>query len=260
MDRKSSAILEQTGNYSVAEAVELHLHKLGIEGARQHDPNTGEAGLGSYASFTPQQLRNFNKSGGALAGPAAAIEEVLQTVREAGGEQLIERLKELDANMAAVECPQPEIGRLIDSFYVPFLLSALELSDEEFDAEYPGEKRVTAAQRKVLAEIIERHSLECPRCLLKASSDWEWDAYIYGMAEKNSVENDSRVRIEMRTASVYTHANGIVEKGTEKHNSKVQALDQAFECASEKHLNEIVEKETEVCDFRGRAYEHTASG
>ena len=208
--RARNSTLEQAGHLSAAREVEQHVHELGSAGARQLDTHTGEEFFGSQTRMTLQQLylnhqceREMATSKGLIAareneqspttvdGRRPEVEDMLQTLLQSGGEQLVNRLKETDAELAAAECTQPEIGRLIESYYVPLLQSALELSDEEFNAEYPGEGQVTAAERAELAKAIDRHSLKCRRCRLKASSDWEWDEHVDKIADENFVKKNS---------------------------------------------------------------------
>jgi hypothetical protein len=113
-------------------------------------------------------------------GSQTDIEGMLKRVLTAGGNQIIERLKEYDKQIAAEHCPQPEIGKWVKAHYVPLLLSALELDDEEFDAEYPGANCVSSEDRAALAETIKAHAEDCPRCSLKIASDNEWDEYVNG--------------------------------------------------------------------------------
>ncbi|HEX8474628.1 MAG TPA: hypothetical protein VF666_11385 [Pyrinomonadaceae bacterium] len=106
------------------------------------------------------------------------IQRVLENILAHDGGEVVEQLKEQEAKIAAAECDQPEIGRLIDALYVPLLLSILELSDEQFAAEYPGGSPVSLEQRSALAEAILSHQGGCPRCSLKFSSDMQWEEHV----------------------------------------------------------------------------------
>lgn len=160
--------------------------------------------FGGLASTTPQRLeidrrrerspaaanvrettRAAEPNGPGADGAQAEVKRMAQAVLKAGGEEIVGRLKEADAQAAAEKCTRPEIGGLIEAYYVPLLLSALELSDKEFEAEYPGEGRVTAAQRAALAEAIDAHAYDCPRCLIKASGDWEWYHHVHEVSARN---------------------------------------------------------------------------
>lgn len=179
MSHNSGALLEQSGNFNVLGEMDSRLPTRG-QGER---PVVAAAGNGQAAAPAMEE------------GPTPAdgtrpeVEGMLQTILNDGGEQIVERLKAMDAEAAAAECTQPEIGRLIENYYVPLLMSALELDDEEFNAEYPGERQATAAQRAELAEVLEEHWRGCPRCLPKASGDWEWDKHVNEVADKKSIEN-----------------------------------------------------------------------
>lgn len=106
------------------------------------------------------------------------VEGMLEKVLDAGDREIVERLKEMDSKIEKAACTGAEVGALIEAYYVPLLLSALALSDEEFDAEYPGEGRVTPEERGELIDAILGHVQDCPRCELKYLSDMEWDAYL----------------------------------------------------------------------------------
>lgn len=109
------------------------------------------------------------------------VENMLEKILAVGGSQIVDRLKEYAAKIEAADCTQHEIGSWVNAHYVPLLLSALALDDEDFDAEYPGERSVSAEEREALAEAIQAHAGDCPRCALKVASDNEWDEYVNGV-------------------------------------------------------------------------------
>ncbi|MET0623907.1 MAG: hypothetical protein ABW250_13060 [Pyrinomonadaceae bacterium] len=213
MSRNPGAVLKMAGKSSVVRDVNSLRRNLGGEVTRQRHSAVGEGTSGSRAPVTPEQQGIRGQSEKPLAtgneqavarvkqnklapadGTRPDIEGMQQAILKAGGTQIVERLEAMDAETAAAKCTQPEeIGRLIESSYVPLLLTALEeLSDEEFASEYPNERQATAAQRTELAKVIKSHSLECPRCRLKAMSDWEWEKHVNGIADKKFVESKSR--------------------------------------------------------------------
>ncbi|HEV2765786.1 MAG TPA: hypothetical protein VGV38_22565, partial [Pyrinomonadaceae bacterium] len=240
-----------------AGALVEHIHGLGREGTWQGDSDAGGEAFGGYKRFKPGELElEYNSrrekalamGNGQAAAPAAEkdvtaadgtrpeVEGMQQVLLEAGGKQIVELLEAMYAEMAAVECTQPGIGRLIENYYVPLMLSVLELDDKEFAAEYPDERQMTPALRAWLAELIERHSLECRRCLLKASSDYAWDEYFNGIVEKKTDENESRILLHKRTSDEYS--NETIEEET----------------------GEIGEMETEENSPRVLAHKHTTFG
>ena len=127
-------------------------------------------------------------------GAQSEVERMLKKVLDADGGEIAEWLKEQEAEIAAATCTEPEIGGIIEAFYIPLLLSTLALDDEEFNTEYPGERRVSSEQRAEFADAILQHSQDCPRCSLKATSDWRWDEHI----DKLSVRNRNRRRVPIR--------------------------------------------------------------
>ncbi|HEX7314755.1 MAG TPA: hypothetical protein VF297_12590 [Pyrinomonadaceae bacterium] len=162
---------------------------------RRYEPGARQEDFGDYQTATPQQLlldrlRDKRPQGGAQ----SEVNEMLEMVLKAGGSEIVQRMKELDAEIAAEVCSQPEVGEVIEAFYVPLLQSALALSDEEFDAEYPGEGRVDAAQRAELADAIDAHAYDCPRCMLKASSDWEWYHHVEGVPSADAEKHRFQVK------------------------------------------------------------------
>jgi DNA-directed RNA polymerase specialized sigma24 family protein len=188
----------QTGNSQMDEEVMQHVFNSMIERERRGGAETEIEIPGSYVMSTVHQLLIDRLRGKSMAerlqeqeskvetadGAQPEIESMLEKILAVGGKQIVERIQEQESKIAAADCAQPEIGRLIDAHYVPLLLSALALSDEEFDAEYPGESHVSSAQRQALAEAIREHSQDCPRCSIKFSSDIEWDEHVNGVFSK----------------------------------------------------------------------------
>ncbi|HEV7891707.1 MAG TPA: hypothetical protein VGP08_13785 [Pyrinomonadaceae bacterium] len=175
-----------------------------------HDPNAVAEPAVANVMFLPHQLiimrvdERLAAAEGVQAlalveSPAVAVarerpevEGMLKKVVAAGGRQIIDRMKEYDAKIAAVECAGPEnLGRLFKAYYVPVLLSALSLDDEEFDTEYPGESILTSEERGELLDAILGHAEDCRRCGLKYSSDMEWDSYV-----EKARKSQCRVRIK----------------------------------------------------------------
>jgi hypothetical protein len=207
--------LEQVGDgFAAGEAHRRQRgHAVGV--ARRHEPELQAEPVGVYMMSTPLYLhlahlceRLSPLGGGSTVGEQGSeslpfdgaqpeAERMLGKVLAAGGTGIVERLKEQEAKIAAAPCEQPEIWRMVEAYYVPLLLDALALSDEEFDAEYPGEGRVPAKQRAELAEAIERHAQGCPRCSLKVSSDREWDDYVENVAEKAADRDGRRFRVRV---------------------------------------------------------------
>lgn len=136
--------------------------------------------------------RNGQANGRPGAGERPEVEELVRTVLEVGGREIVERLEAREAEIAAAECNQPELGRLVEAYHVPLLLTALALDDAEFDVEYPGKNPVTSEQRAELAEAIRQHAWKCPRCSLKFVCDQEWDEHV------NKVLARSFRRFQMR--------------------------------------------------------------
>jgi len=218
MGSAGNAASEQDGGCGVVGGLDGHIKGLGRESAWRG--GLGEA-FGNHGERELEELKQEYRSRGeqphavsielAAArakeqtlkpadGTRPEVKGVLQTLLEAGDEEIIKRLKAMEAAMAAAECTQPEIGRLIENYYVPLLMSVLELDDEEFEAEYPDEKQVTPAQRADFAEIIDRHSLECRRCQIKAASDYAWDEHFNEILKKKSAENNPEVLVHKHIA------------------------------------------------------------
>lgn len=213
MSRDPGPVLKTAGNSSVVRDVDSLRRNPSGKVTRQRHSAIGEGPSGSRARVTPEQRGSYGQRESPLAtgkGQAVArlkenrpvpaddtrpdIEVMQQAILKAGGTQIVERLATMDAETAAATCTQPEqVGKLIENSYVPLLLSALEeLSDEEYASEFISERQATAAQRRELAKVIKSHSLECPRCRLKATSDWEWEKHVNGIADKKVVENKSK--------------------------------------------------------------------
>lgn len=134
---------------------------------------------------TPGRFREQAANSPSCNGNLPEIEGMLREVLTTGGSQIVERLKEYEAQIAAASCMQPEIGEWIDAHYVPLLLCALALDDEDFDAEYPGATQVSSEDRAALAAAIREHAESCPRCSLKIASDDDWNSYVNGVFGKS---------------------------------------------------------------------------
>lgn len=203
-------VLEQGGGEIVVEA---QRRPPAHDGAftRRHEPEFQAEPGGVYMMSTPNHIylehlreRMPAPGGGPSAGGCDVedltgdgarpeVERMLGRVLDDGGGGIVERLKDYEAKMASSPlCERPEIGRLVESYYVPLLLSALALDDREFDAEYPGDGPVSSEQRAELAEAIRRHSQECLRCSLKIASDREWEEHV-----NKAIDRESR-RFRMR--------------------------------------------------------------
>jgi hypothetical protein len=194
-----SALEQVSGRIAPADA-DLLAYEPAVELARRGEAEVEAEPAGVYVTGAAHRLHmdslrgRLHASGDALARPrpdedgdsgtAVAgrerpeVERMLETVLDAGDRKIVERLKELDAEIAKAACTGAEVGELIEAYYIPLLLSALALSDEGFDAEYPGEGRVTSEERGELIDAILGHVQDCPRCELKYLSDMEWDAYL----------------------------------------------------------------------------------
>lgn len=190
-DARDSA-LHQVSTHVAAGGVGLRGYEPAVEFASGHEADARANPAYDFAGMASQLLvigRFMEKAAEHAGGNGAAnadfivarpeVESVFGEVLDAaGGEEIVKRLKEYDEKIAAAECTSPAIGRLVGAYYVPFLLSALALSDDEFDAEYPGEGRVGSEERGALLDAILGHAEECTRCDLKYWSDMEWDAYL----------------------------------------------------------------------------------
>lgn len=193
---ESDYVFEQAGDALVIAEAHWRPREHAVKFEQRHGPEFQAEPAGVYVMSTPHHilLAHLRERLPAPGGGAAVEEQdseapaggdarpeaewMLGRVLDAGGTEIVERLKEQEAQIASAECSQPEIGRLVAAYYVPLLLTALALSDEEFDAEYPGEGNASAKQRAELADVIQSHAQVCPRCSLKASSDWEWDEHV----------------------------------------------------------------------------------
>lgn len=181
-----------------------------VEPARRHGPDhqAETAGVGMMNTPNHVFLAHLRERLPALGGVPALgerrpppktddgarpeVERMLGKILDVGGGEIVEWLKEQEAKIAASPpCEQPEIGKLVATYYLPLLLDALALDDAEFNAEYPGEGTISAKQRAELAREIERHSPGCPRCSLKASSDKRWGEYVDQVAERKAADGDS---------------------------------------------------------------------
>ena len=190
--------LTQTSDVQINEVVQ-HAFDSMIEHARQDGSEAEIENHGNYVADTVHHLfmnESLRKSLGVgnqqivkqLQEQEAKIvaadctqpqtRSLLEKILGTGDREIVERLQEQEAKIAAADCTQAQFGRLVDAYYVPLLLSALALSDEEFDAEYPGENHVSSEQRQELAQAIQEHSKDCPRCSIKFSSDMEWDEHV----------------------------------------------------------------------------------
>ena len=79
--------------------------------------------------------------------------------------------------LSEVRCINPLIGRWVDSNAVEYMLSALDLDDEDFAARFPA-ANVGAAERRRVAAAIEGHLGVCKHCSLKRGYEEELDGRI----------------------------------------------------------------------------------
>lgn len=168
----------------VAERVRRHEPEGGAEGLggpvghTSHDAPSGQAGgepTGAHGAERPAEERPAAEAADSV---PPELRRLFERMLAEGGGPVVERLQQRDEEMAAATCTQPELGRMIEAHYVPLLLSILELSDEEFDAEFPGEGRVSSEHRAALAAAVRRHASSCPRCSLKCRSNMELDEHL----------------------------------------------------------------------------------
>lgn len=87
--------------------------------------------------------------------------------------------------LSEVKCTRPLIGRWIDSCDVEYLLSALDLADEDFASRFPVASSVKASDRRRMAAAIESHLCECQHCALKRGYELELD----GRIEQACIQN-----------------------------------------------------------------------
>lgn len=100
---------------------------------------------------------------------------------------LLRQIKTQEAEIAAVECKDPRIGKWVDLYDVPYLLKTLSLADSHFSAEYPALKSFTSAQREELSKEIQGHIENCKRCELKSCYDLEWDVRVANLFYRNKL-------------------------------------------------------------------------
>lgn len=87
--------------------------------------------------------------------------------------------------LSEIKCTRPLIGRWIDSCDVEYLLSALDLADEDFASRFPASASVKAPERRRMAAAIESHLCECQHCALKRGYELELD----GRIEQECIQN-----------------------------------------------------------------------
>lgn len=212
-ETSQGSALERLSASLASEETEPRVHEPSIKFAGHHEPNIEAEHVGDYPMSTIRQLhiatlrKRLPVGGGwvielaeeqgseaaAANCPRPEVQRMLNKVLDAGGRRIADWLKKQAAKIAAADCTRPEIGELLEAYYVPLLLSALMLDDEEFDVEYPGESQVSLKQRAELAEAIQRHSQNCPRCSLKVASDWAWDEYV----DRASANDKYRLQIKV---------------------------------------------------------------
>lgn len=89
-----------------------------------------------------------------------------------------------EAELKSRECYEPRLGEVIARLDFPFLIETLMLNDAVFNAEFPG-LALTAEERKGLANDLERHCEDCPRCGLARAYDLEWQSRVDGALAEN---------------------------------------------------------------------------
>jgi hypothetical protein len=87
--------------------------------------------------------------------------------------------------LGEVRCTSPLMGRWVDSHDVEYMLSALDLDDEDFAPRFPAAAHVRAEERRRLAAAMESHLGVCKHCSLKRGFEVELD----GRIERACLEN-----------------------------------------------------------------------
>ena len=87
------------------------------------------------------------------------------------------RLREQQQELRQHRCTQPKLGHWVLNHDVNYLLSTLELSEQEFRTRFP-KSRVSVHYRRKLVGDLEKHFQQCIHCSLKRGYDMELDARI----------------------------------------------------------------------------------
>lgn len=82
-------------------------------------------------------------------------------------------------------CTVPEIGRLVDSNDVKYLLSALALENEDFASSFPNISQIEKQERMEFVAVMEDHFERCGHCARKRGYDLELNDQITRVCREN---------------------------------------------------------------------------
>jgi hypothetical protein len=89
------------------------------------------------------------------------------------------RLEAQSEALRDLECTNPVVGKWIDAYDVEYLISALELDDEDFAKHFPALEYLKQSDREKMISAFTHHmDHECAHCGLKRGFDAEFSARV----------------------------------------------------------------------------------
>ena len=120
---------------------------------------------------------------------------IIDLVRKAEPD-LDSRLESQAEALNDLKCTNPVLGRWIDEYDVEYLMSAFDLDDEEFSANFPAMAHLDQHDRTQIMDAFEKHFDQCPHCYLKRGYDLEMNARI----ERAYTTNNAAVTQHLQSA------------------------------------------------------------
>jgi hypothetical protein len=114
------------------------------------------------------------------------IEDVIADLVFQTTPDLTSRLDSQAEALREIKCTSPALGRLVDANDVNYLLSVLNLRDEDFAEMYPAKAHIGATERRQILSALEIHFQQCEHCSLKRGYDLEMNARIEQAFRRNS--------------------------------------------------------------------------